>query len=200
MRLARYHHVTNETQHRVGHRCAVIAEACRLTQNVIMFREIVSFASAASVADWFAIDDGVMGGVSSSHMRHDPAGHAVFEGNVSLERNGGFASVRSRPQDLTAIGATAYVLDACGDGKRYKLNLRTDDGFDGVNYQAAFDAPAGQWVTVRLAVSAFLPTFRGRLVADSPPLDPALVRQIGFMIADRQAGAFALAIRRLHAE
>ena len=165
-----------------------------------MSREIVSFESAASIASWFAIDDGVMGGVSSSRMRHDPAGHAVFEGTVSLERNGGFASVRSRPQDLSATGAMSYVLEARGDGKRYKLNLRTDDGFDGVNYQAAFGTTAGHWVEIRLAVSAFLPTFRGRPVADAPPLDPALVRQIGFMIADRQVGTFALAIRRLRAE
>lgn len=42
--------------------------------------------------DWAAIDDRVMGGISRGRLRHDAAGHAVFEGNVSLERNGGFAS------------------------------------------------------------------------------------------------------------
>ena len=30
---------------------------------------------------------------------------------------------------------------------------------------------------------------------DAPPLDPARVRQVGLLIADRQAGPFALAIR-----
>jgi hypothetical protein len=165
-----------------------------------MPRELFRFDTAAAVADWSAIDDAVMGGVSHSRLRHDTAGHAVFEGIVSLERNGGFASVRSRPMDLGAPGAAGYLLELRGDGKRFKLNLRTDDGFDGVNYQAAFEAPAGTWTSVRLPVAAFRPTFRGRSVPGAPPLDPARVRQSGLMIADRQAGPFALALRSIRAE
>jgi hypothetical protein len=163
-------------------------------------RELFRFDSATSVADWSAIDDGVMGGVSVSRLRHDPAGHAVFEGTVSLERNGGFASVRSRPLDLGSPGATAWLLETCGDGKRYKLNLRTDDAFHGVNYQAAFEAPEGTWTLVRLPLSEFLPNFRGRRVPGAVPLNPARVRQVGLMIADGQAGAFALALRSIRAE
>lgn len=165
-----------------------------------MSRELFLFESIASVADWSAIDDVVMGGVSRSRLRHDAAGYAVFEGIVSLEHNGGFASVRSRPLDLGAPEAVTYLLEVQGDGKRYKLNLRTDDAFDGVNYQAAFEAPTGMWTWVRLPLSAFIPTFRGRSVPGAPRLDPARVRQIGLMIADRQAGAFTLAIRSIRVE
>jgi len=165
-----------------------------------MPRELFRFDTTASVADWSAVDDAVMGGVSLSRLRHDAAGHAVFEGIVSLERNGGFASVRSRPMDLGAPGAAGYLLELCGDGKRFKLNLRTDDAFDGVNYQAALEAPAGAWTLVRLPVSAFRPSFRGRSVPGAPPLDPARVRQIGLMIADRQAGPFALALRSIRVD
>jgi NADH dehydrogenase [ubiquinone] 1 alpha subcomplex assembly factor 1 len=165
-----------------------------------MPRELFRFESPGSVADWSAIDDGVMGGVSRSGLQYDPAGHAVFEGTVSLEHNGGFASVRSRPLDLGLAGAADYLLEVCGDGKRYKLNLRTDDALDGVNYQAAFEAPLGAWTLVRLPVAGFRPTFRGRSVAGAPPLDPARVRQVGLMIADRQAGHFALAVRSIRAE
>ena len=165
-----------------------------------MARDLFRFESAVSVADWSAVDDGVMGGVSLSSLRYDPAGHAVFEGTVSLENNGGFASVRSHPLELGEPGAAHYLLEVRGDGKRYKLNLRTDDTFDGINYQAAFEAPPGIWTLLRLPVSAFRPTFRGRSVPGAPPLDPARVRQIGLMIADRQAGAFALAVRSIQAE
>ena len=165
-----------------------------------MPRTLFSFDSALSVTDWSAIDDTVMGGVSGSRLRHDPAGHAVFDGIVSTEHGGGFASVRSRAMDLGVAWAVGYVLDVCGDGKRFKLNLRTDDAFDGVNYQAAFATPVGNWTLLRLPVSAFRPTFRGRSVPGAPPLDPARVRQIGLMIADRQAGSFALALRSISAE
>ena len=165
-----------------------------------MPRELFGFGDPASVADWYPIDDAVMGGVSRSRLRHDPAGFAVFEGVVSLDRGGGFASVRSRPRDLGAAGAVAYVLEVRGDGRRYKLNLRTDEAFDGVNYQAAFDAAAGVWTTVRIRVGDFAATFRGRRIADAPPLDAARVRQAGFVVADAQAGAFALGIRSIRAE
>jgi len=155
------------------------------------------FDTAATVADWSAIDDAVMGGVSRSRLRHDPAGHAVFEGEVSLQQGGGFASVRSAAQALGVPHALACVIEVRGDGKRYKLNLRTDDAFDGVNYQAAFEPPAGIWSVLRVPMAAFVPTFRGRRVADAAPLDPAKLRQIGLMIADRQSGRFALAVRSI---
>jgi hypothetical protein len=179
---------------------SVIAGTVRARDNSEMARDLFDFQTAESTARWSAIDDAVMGGVSASHLRHDPAGHAVFEGVVSLDNNGGFASVRSRAGALGAPGAVSYVLEVRGDDKRYKLNLRTDDAFDGVNYQAVFEAPRDQWTTVRLPVAEFRPTFRGRVVATAPPLDPARVRQVGLMIADRQAGAFSLAVRSISAE
>lgn len=141
-----------------------------------------------------------MGGVSRSRLRHDATGHAVFEGIVSLESNGGFASVRSRPLDLGAAGAANYVLEVSGDGKHYKLGALVDDAFDGVSYQARFEAPIGRWSVVRLPLAEFQASFRGRGVPGAPPLDPARVRQLGLMIADRQAGAFVLRLRSIRAE
>ena len=51
-----------------------------------MPRELFHFDTAASVADFSPIDDRVMGGRSASRLRHDPAGHAVFEGEVLAGR------------------------------------------------------------------------------------------------------------------
>jgi hypothetical protein len=165
-----------------------------------MRRNLIRFDSPSCVDRWLAIDDRVMGGISASRFRYDDRGHAVFEGTVSTDNGGGFASVRSRPTDLAAPGATSYALEVCGDGKRYKLSLRTDDGFDGVNYQAPFDPPAGVWTLVRLPIADFRASFRGRPVPGARPLDPALVRQIGFVIADRQAGSFSLAVKSIQVE
>lgn len=92
------------------------------------------------------------------------------------------------------------MLKVRGDGKRYKLNLRTDNAFDGVNYQAAFETSAGTWTLVRLPLSAFIPTFGGRSVPGAPQLDAARAHQIGLMIADRQAGSFALAVCSIRME
>jgi len=117
-----------------------------------------------------------------------------------MQHGGGFASVRSSPLPLGVPQAQACVIEVRGDGKRYKLNLRTDDAFDGVNYQAVLDPPAGTWTVLRVPLTAFVPSFRGRSVAGAAPLDPAHVRQVGLMIADRQDGRFALAVRSIGME
>jgi NADH dehydrogenase [ubiquinone] 1 alpha subcomplex assembly factor 1 len=102
-----------------------------------MPKMLFDFTEPNSADGWRAIDDRVMGGVSRSTLRRDSGGHAVFEGEVSLERNGGFASVRANPGDRGLAGAETCVIEVRGDPKQFKLSLLTDDGFDGVNFQAS---------------------------------------------------------------
>ena len=87
-----------------------------------MPRELFRFDAAGSVADFSPIDDRVMGGRSASRLRHDPAGHAVFEGEVSLADGGGFASVRSRPLPLG--DAQAVTLSHRGARRRQALQAQ----------------------------------------------------------------------------
>ncbi len=166
-------------------------------RNADVSKLLFDFTDASAVQAWTAIDDRVMGGVSRSRLRHDPAGHAVFEGTVSLERNGGFASVRSSSGPRGKPHATACVIEVRGGGKQFKLSLLTDDGFDSLNYQDSFTPDSDDWQTIRLPLAAFRASFRGRDVPGAPALDPARIRQVGLMIAARQAGAFALDIRRI---
>lgn len=147
--------------------------------------------------EWQAINDGVMGGVSRGGAEIESDGRLVFRGEVSLENKGGFASVRTLPARLGAADAHAVRLDVRGDGKRYKLNLKTDEAFDGVQYQATFVAPAATWTTFTLPLASFAPKHRGRDVPDAPPLHPARIVTLGFLISDRQAGAFRLEVRAI---
>lgn len=160
----------------------------------------VDFTRAAACECWDSIDDRIMGGRSISRLRHEPAGYAVFEGTVSLANGGGFASVRHGNLNLGSTATTVYRLEVLGDGRCYKLNLRTDQTFDGVNYQAEFQPPAGQWFTVELPLGEFMPKFRGRTVPNAPPLAPGHVCQIGLMIGDQQWGAFSLCLKSIRCE
>jgi NADH dehydrogenase [ubiquinone] 1 alpha subcomplex assembly factor 1 len=162
-----------------------------------MTTPLFDFRDPRAVDGWTAIDDRVMGGVSRSRLQHDPAGHAVFEGDVSLERNGGFASVRSNPGNWGRRGAQDCLVEVRGAGKQFKLSLLTDDAFDTLNYQATFSPSGDDWQTLRLPLAWFRATFRGREVPGAPPLDPARIRQVGLMIAARQVGPFALDIRSI---
>ena len=162
-----------------------------------MLTLLFDFTDPNAANAWHAIDDRVMGGISRSTLRHDPAGHAVFQGTVSLEQNGGFASVRSSPGERGLPGAEACLIELRGDNKEFKLSLLTDDGFDSLSYQASFTPKGTDWQTLHLPLANFRASFRGREVTDAPPLDPARIRQVGLMIAARQAGPFKLGVRRI---
>jgi monofunctional biosynthetic peptidoglycan transglycosylase len=158
---------------------------------------LVDFSAADEIRRWEAVHDRVMGGVSDGGL--DPADGGVrFHGSLRLEHGGGFASVRRAldaglPQDCAAL-----AIRLRGDGRRYQLRLRHARHPRAIAWRAEFDAPS-DWRTLRLPLTAFAPVFRGRPVPDAGPLQPAAVRELGLMIADRRAGAFALDVAAIRA-
>ncbi|MEW5755542.1 MAG: CIA30 family protein [Pseudomonadota bacterium] len=148
--------------------------------------------STDDLSTWRPINDGVMGGLSDSQIIATGNGTALFTGSVSLERNGGFASIRTDLQCRDLSGYSGLYLRVRGDGHRYRLRLRCDHGFDGVAYQAGFTTQAMQWQAIQLPFENFKPSFRGRPVPSAPPLAVSRICQIGLLIADRQAGTFSL--------
>jgi hypothetical protein len=155
-------------------------------------RAVFDFSSAAE--PWPNIDDVVMGGRSASEMRVEE-GRAIFAGTVSLANNGGFASVRSRPDDHDLSGYQGLSIRVRGDGKTYGLRLRTDRRFDGVSYQARLAPVGGEWEVVKIPFEEFRPVFRGRPVPDAPALDPTSIKTFGLIISDKQEGPFRLEIQ-----
>jgi hypothetical protein len=151
----------------------------------------MDFSNPSTLRDSWIVNDGVMGGVSQSSLRQDVDG-MFFEGVVSLENNGGFASMRSSvrfPQ-----GTQLIELIAKGDGKRYKLVLRTELA-PRVTYVADFIA-LPTWQTYRFNLSQFKSTFRGRDV-NAPTLSFSDVIDFGILISNNQAGSFAIQLKTL---
>lgn len=77
------------------------------------------------------------------------------------------------------------------------MRLRTNEGFDGVAYVATFSSDSDTWQTKQFTEQDFVPQFRGRIVNNAPLLLFSDVRQIGFMLADKQPGSFQLAIKSI---
>ena len=152
----------------------------------------LAFTLIAAATAWTSVDDGVMGGRSASRAVSTRDHTLLFAGDVSLDNNGGFASIRTAPQQHDLTGTTGIVLRVRGDGKRYRVNLRNDATLDGVQYQAGFATIEGTWQDIRLDFTQFEPRFRGRPVPGAPPLDPARIVTFGLLIADGQAGPFRL--------
>ena len=151
----------------------------------------MDFTNPKTMRDCWIVNDGVMGGVSQSALRQDAQG-MYFEGLVSLENNGGFASMRSSVR--FSPGTQLIALLAKGDGKRYKLVLRTELA-PRVTYAADFIAEPA-WQTYRFHPGQFKATFRGQDV-QAPTLSFSDVTEFGILISNSQAGRFVIQLKTL---
>jgi hypothetical protein len=157
---------------------------------------------------WGALDDVVMGGVSTSALQQDAEG-ARFTGNVSTANSGGFASVRTRnltpPLDLSRN--LGLELKIKGDGNRYKFLMRDEDTWDSIAYAYSFDTIAGEWMTVRMPFADLIPVFRAKTVRDGPALNTTQIRSLQLMLSKFEydgilnphftAGAFTLLVQTI---
>lgn len=142
--------------------------------------------------EWQIINDGVMGGLSESRFKINPNQTADFWGHVSLENNGGFASVRALLNEPASGNFRKILLRVKGDGKTYSFRIRTDSNFDGVAYACNFTTKKDEWTEHEFTPTDFTPTFRGRILQNVSPLIETQIRQIGFLISEKQTGNFSL--------
>ena len=148
------------------------------------FRQSNRQSSGGLQEVWGAVDDVVMGGVSSSRLQV-AAGSVVFTGTVSTSNSGGFASVRTRnfdpPFDLSSYQGIRLKLK--GDGSRYKFLLRDAVQWDGIAYAHSFDTIADEWSTVDVPFDDLVPVFRARTMHDAPGIDVEQIRAFQFMLS-----------------
>jgi len=149
-----------------------------------------------SLLDWFVVNDTVMGGKSDSRLLVG-ASKVVFEGDVSLKNNGGFASVRA-PFNLQGKKAEQLSLVVKGDGKQYQLRLRVDRYLDGPAFVYKFQTIENKVQTFTVNSNDFKLMFRGRYLSSDYQLNFNDVRALGFMISEKQVGEFTLEIQQVN--
>lgn len=148
---------------------------------------------------WRSVDDVVMGGLSGSRFMPADEGVGLFEGELSTENGGGFASVRTVLDERDFTGFEGIRFAARGDGRRYSFRIRNDDRFDGIVYRSDFGTVEGEWREVELPFSGFTASFRGRSLEGAAPLDRSSILQIGLLLSSRRSGPFRLELRPIRA-
>ncbi len=176
--------------------CLILVSWSNMTSATMETAErlLIDFKNAGARENWQIINDDVMGGVSQSEIIFNDAGTATFQGRISLENNGGFASTRSKPHSYRLDGFIGLHVRIRGDGKEYQLRVRTDSRSDGISYRYRFATQPETWLNIRVPFSEFVPTFRGRILSNVSPISPDQIQQVGFLISDKQAGSFRLEI------
>jgi len=157
-------------------------------------KTVFDFSRNRDQQPWDVIDDRIMGGSSRGGFAWSDRVTLFFQGEVSLENLGGFASLRSPAGTYNLSGRRQAIIRVKGDGRRYQLGLRIDRYYDGVTYLAEFAPAAGQWEEVVLPFEDFLPTHHGQVLANAAALDLARIKSFALLISGQQEGTFRLEV------
>jgi NADH dehydrogenase [ubiquinone] 1 alpha subcomplex assembly factor 1 len=154
---------------------------------------LFDFGKPDAAKQWQTVNDGVMGGVSDGRVKITEDKKMEFYGTLSLENNGGFASVRSRPTKVNLKAGDSVTARVRGDGREYSLNLYVPRDSSRYSFRQTFKTNKGKWIEVSLPVDKFVATWRGRVFPDQK-LAPSRVNSLGFLLGDKKAGPFKLEV------
>ncbi|MBX7105758.1 MAG: CIA30 family protein [Gemmataceae bacterium] len=161
---------------------------------------LFDFTGADAAKEWQAVNDGVMGGVSEGKFKITDKKTLEFFGTLSLENNGGFASVRTKAKKLGLQKGDTLVAKVRGDGREYLMNLYLNKPLMAFSYRATVQSKEDEWIEIKLPLDKFEATSFGRVVKDAGAVKPEEVNALGFMLSDKKAGAFKLEIESIKVE
>lgn len=81
-----------------------------------------------------------------------------------------------------------------GDGRENQLNLYASGRMMAFSYRAPVQTRTGAWIDVAVALDRFEATSFGRVVRGAGPADPRSVTSVGFLLAEKTPGPFALEV------
>ncbi|WP_111708368.1 CIA30 family protein [Lutibacter citreus] len=152
---------------------------------------IVKFTINSKLDSWRLVNDVIMGGESKSNISINKNGNAVFEGEVSLENNGGFSLLRHRFGKLNISKFKTIKIRLKGDGKRYQFRAKASI-FKQHSYIGFFQSN-GNWQVIEIELAKLKPTFRGRELS-IPNFPGSELEEIGFLIGNKKNEKFKLII------
>jgi len=160
---------------------------------------VFDFAGAADVDGWNVVNDTVMGGVSSGELAWVD-GTMVFTGELSLDNNGGFASVRSPFVDPVAAARWAdrdgLAVEVRGDGRSWAVEVRTFSDTGG--WISTVTPPVDGFAVIDVPWATFEPVTRFLDPRDAAaPLDPTDIASVAFYLVDGIEAPFRLAVRSI---
>ena len=151
-------------------------------------------------ANWMVVSDTVMGGKSFGSVTF-VEDYAVFEGNISLENNGGFSSFRSPFKDFDLTDYKKVVITYRNSGKQFAFSLENSRQWFEPNYKYTLPDSEGEWVTKEFKLSDMKAYQIGRALnykLDKTQLHT--MKRMGFINVGKEGGEFQLDVKEIRFE
>ncbi len=155
---------------------------------------IFDFNKNSDIRGWKIVDDIVMGGRSSGSFKLSPEGFGLFEGQISLENNGGFSSVRYQFKKVKVDKGSSIMIRLKGDGKNYQFRVK-DNTSTYYSYITTFQT-SGAWQEIEIPLKNLYPSYRGRKL-DLPNFSHDYIEEIVFLIGNKKPENFRLLIDKI---
>jgi len=158
---------------------------------------IFDFNDDADISDWRIVDDVVMGGRSNGQFKIDSDGNGVFSGDVSLENNGGFSSVRYQFEKINTTKDSKINIRLKGDGKEYQFRVKNKRNTY-YSYITNFKT-SGYWENIIINLKDLYPSFRGQTM-NIPNFAGNTIEEIAFLIGNKKNESFTLVLDKIEIE
>lgn len=155
---------------------------------------LIGFNGDSLLQEWKVINDGVMGGLSDGSFHIMSTGTGCFQGHLSLKNNGGFVTARVSLNQSIEKHFSGITIRVLGDGNLYSFRLKTSNNSNDIQYKYEFETKTDTWQRFRLPFNKFKAVYRGNILKEAPRLEQSEIKEIGFLIANKQIGNFCLII------
>lgn len=144
--------------------------------------------------DWVVVNDGVMGGLSQGEASNTADG-LLFKGAVSLENNGGFASLRSPYGTYDLSSYTTITLRYRSATHAFAITLNKHRRFWMPVFKKALPLTDGEWKTISFVLDDFESYRLGKFVGNNPTVeDLKKTIRLGFISNEKRASPFEFEI------
>ena len=150
----------------------------------------IDFGENKSGKEWVVVVDGVMGGLSSStSLIADNT--LSFKGNISLENNGGFASLRGPKNDQDYSDYTKLEIRYRSKGQAFGIRFLKYEQFFMPYLKKSFTETSWEWTTVTVSLDEFkeyiLNNERSKIVDANDFKD---ISRMGLIVSNKKEGDF----------
>lgn len=147
--------------------------------------------------DWFVVVDGVMGGLSKGSVVQS-ADSIIFRGSISLDNNGGFASLRTPYQEYDLSSYKTVTVRYKSTGQDFGLTLNKYRQFWRPTYKTNLPITNGEWKVVTCNLEDFGMYRLGEPMQGNPDNDDlSQIVRLGLISNTKAATDFEIEVDRI---
>ncbi|MBT3173500.1 MAG: hypothetical protein HN336_01540 [Lentimicrobiaceae bacterium] len=155
---------------------------------------VIDFGKSKQGNKWLVVNDGVMGGLSNS-TANISNNYMNFEGTISLQNNGGFASVRSFKSNINLSDFTIMKVRYRSRGQKVSVRLLKNDAYYLPYFKTALETTSWVWKTTLIPLKNFKEYQLNRQTEKNlNSSDFNDIIRIGLIVSNKKQGNFEIDI------